>query len=588
MIDFSVALCYNIFRRVINMLKTKLFAAAAAVLILAANMAFAVYGAEAGQPGFDIRFIPETGLISVSGFLEKERPKQKVTLTVLAPETTPGDISGDGANAGDKLIHIRSAETDLNGRFAFSLEIAGKSGIYHFSVGSPDTENPVVINFAYANPNDAANAVKAFNSALSSGTGAEKTARLDAALSEWCAVGSSAFENIYYPAKYGGKNKTCELILAAYDKTGLFSADNFPDIYNTQIINQVNKSEISEAFIDYGGFLNLENSAKMYPDYEKLSDADKKSLIGELFGGNFTNLSEIRSEFADRAVCYTLKEMVFTAAAVPTLIERAGAELGWAVDTAKYTGQDSVNKKLIGVLKTKAEILNILNTGETALPPKGGNGGFSGGSAGGGSSGNVISQIKTGPLAEIPPPSPKPENVFSDLDGVPWAKEYIEFLADKGVINGKTAGIFAPYDNVTRVEFVKMLTEALGLVDETAETEFSDTAPDMWHYKYIASAQKAGITIGIGEKLFGPDSAVTRRDMAVMAYRAVSVSGISLKYGGDSDFFDNELIGEYAKTAVNALSAAGVLNGMGGNIFSPLLLSTRAEAAAVIYRILML
>ena len=58
----------------------------------------------------------------------------------------------------------------------------------------------------------------------------------------------------------------------------------------------------------------------------------------------------------------------------------------------------------------------------------------------------------TGQTPDTPQePSQEPTDdvmLFTDVQGH-WAKDYIDFIADKGVIKGKAPGIFAPDDNVT-------------------------------------------------------------------------------------------------------------------------------------------
>ena len=47
---------------------------------------------------------------------------------------------------------------------------------------------------------------------------------------------------------------------------------------------------------------------------------------------------------------------------------------------------------------------------------------------------------------------------FTDIDNYEWAKPAIGLLVKKGSVNGKSSGIFAPSDKVTREEFIKMFS----------------------------------------------------------------------------------------------------------------------------------
>ena len=47
------------------------------------------------------------------------------------------------------------------------------------------------------------------------------------------------------------------------------------------------------------------------------------------------------------------------------------------------------------------------------------------------------------------------KTIFDDINGVAWAKKEIEYLAEKGILNGKSDRHFNPNDNITREEFVE-------------------------------------------------------------------------------------------------------------------------------------
>lgn len=579
-------------------MRKRLFAGMIAVALMFGSVSvFAIKGADDlnhNTPNYDIKYFTETGIIKVSGYLQKTNASQPVTLTVFRPEKAPGDVLTDGSNIAELLTHVRSTVTKADGSFAFELQIDKRSGTYRFAVGSPDTPQPVVKNFIYVNPADATNAIADINAALSTGTAAEKLAHLDVALTAWCTPGHSAFSGVEYPPKFGTAAKQCELLMATYNDKGAFTTTNFSDIYNLQVINQVSENEVAAAYANYQGFLKLDTATKMYADYGKLTDVDQSDLLKKLFGQNFAGVDKIRAEFDDWVICYTLKELIFLSNAVPGILQKAKDELGWGIDTTKYTGQASINTKLIGELRTKEQIIAIANAGEATEPtptpkpaPRG---------SGGGSYGKATTQITvgTGGIAQ-PTPTPEPapdkpsssQGTFSDLGEVSWAKDYIESLAEKNIVNGRADGRFVPNDSVTRAEFLKMLLEALKLTDETADTAFRDTDKNQWHYKYVATAQKLGITDGINENTFGVDMPITRQDMAVMVYRAASAAKLPLAdKGSQTAFEDNALIQDYAAMGVRALVSTGVINGTGGNLFDPFSDSTRAQAATVICKIM--
>ncbi len=174
---------------------------------------------------------------------------------------------------------------------------------------------------------------------------------------------------------------------------------------------------------------------------------------------------------------------------------------------------------------------------------------------------------------------------FDDLADAQWAVKAINALAERGIVNGVSGKTFNPNGNVTREEFVKMLVEALGLYDTAATTDFADVSTSHWAYSYIASAQKCGLTKGVDGNSFGLGQLISREEMATMAYRAMIISGQTVS-DGDVTFADKNQISNYALDAVGAMSNAGILNGVGDNLFAPKDICSRAMAAKVVYEII--
>jgi hypothetical protein len=128
-----------------------------------------------------------------------------------------------------------------------------------------------------------------------------------------------------------------------------------------------------------------------------------------------------------------------------------------------------------------------------------------------------------------------------------------------------------------------MITIAMGIVDDDAKCTFSDVTEDKWYYTYVASAVNAGIIKGRPNNVFAPDDKITRQEMAVMIHRALGETAAK-----DSrilfNFVDRKKIAEWAVNALAAIIEAEIMNGKPGGIIDPEGYSTRAEAAAVIYR----
>lgn len=225
--------------------------------------------------------------------------------------------------------------------------------------------------------------------------------------------------------------------------------------------------------------------------------------------------------------------------------------------------------------------------GSTASGSGSGGGSFGGGSRGNGSSpNNGVSGVVTDPAVPITSPDVSQNTAaFNDLGTVGWAVEAINYLSEKGVLNGKEEGKFSPDDLVTREEFVKMIVESLHILDDNAKANFSDVAEDRWSYAYIASGVAAKIINGISDLEFAPGATITRQDMAVITYRCAQL--IQLDLSGSANFNDENAVSDYARNAVSSLAGAGIINGVGDGNFAPKSSVTRAQAAKIVYELVM-
>lgn len=71
-----------------------------------------------------------------------------------------------------------------------------------------------------------------------------------------------------------------------------------------------------------------------------------------------------------------------------------------------------------------------------------------------------------------------------------------------------------------------------------------------------------------------------------MAYRAIAAAGKTLQEKQQAESFsDADSISDYALEAVLKMQQAGVISGVGNNLFAPGNSANRAEAAVMIYRL---
>jgi uncharacterized protein YjdB len=174
---------------------------------------------------------------------------------------------------------------------------------------------------------------------------------------------------------------------------------------------------------------------------------------------------------------------------------------------------------------------------------------------------------------------------FEDLKRHGWAKDAIEVLASKGIVNGVTEKHFSPAVSVTRADFLLMLMRGLHVNSEAASS-FKDVPGEAYYFEAVAAAKELGIIQGTGDELFHPLAAITRQDMMVMTHRAIEAAGKHMEStGGPSieQFKDANQVADYAKNSASELLISGLIQGDDAQLH-PLQSSTRAEAAVLIYR----
>ncbi|MBR2180620.1 MAG: S-layer homology domain-containing protein, partial [Oscillospiraceae bacterium] len=262
---------------------------------------------------------------------------------------------------------------------------------------------------------------------------------------------------------------------------------------------------------------------------------------------------------------------------------------------------------------------NSGTSGEGA--PSGGGGGGGGGAApapdkedapvGGGGSDVPQDDDKTGGEENAPDASGETDSIrFTDLGSHSWAADAINELAADGIIKGTTASTFSPASNITRADFALLLVRAFKLTSDNAEN-FADVTASDYFASELAIARNTGIVGGIGNNKFAPRNPITRQDMMVIVYRALTTqsdendnadgyaSKPSLPKGGGtaewrwedtnngeiSSYPDFSTVAPYARDAVSALISAGLVNGKNGKI-DPAAYTTRAEVAVLVKRIL--
>ncbi|MDD4689526.1 MAG: S-layer homology domain-containing protein [Eubacteriales bacterium] len=181
-------------------------------------------------------------------------------------------------------------------------------------------------------------------------------------------------------------------------------------------------------------------------------------------------------------------------------------------------------------------------------------------------------------------------DIFPDVPMSHWAYEYIQSLAQKGIVSGNENGEFQPEANVTREQFVKMLVEGLNIELTDEKCNFTDADEEKWYYKYIATANRLGVINGITQNSFGVGQNIKREDVAVIIQRTINILGKELIiYSDFGQIFspqDITSISPYANEALRLMHGVGIMSVDENNCIRPQDFATRSEIAKTLCKIL--
>jgi hypothetical protein len=180
-------------------------------------------------------------------------------------------------------------------------------------------------------------------------------------------------------------------------------------------------------------------------------------------------------------------------------------------------------------------------------------------------------------------PAPVKEVRFKDIDTT-FNKDQITFLAQQGVIAGVSETRYEPQRAITRAEFTALVVRLMGFEPAKYEGTFKDVEPDAWYAEYIATGVAHNVIKGMGNGIFAPNQEITREQASVILANVVATLN-ARKKGEGITFVDQDLISYWAVEQVELLAGMRMVEGYEDGTFRPLANLSRAEAAALIYRL---
>ncbi len=184
----------------------------------------------------------------------------------------------------------------------------------------------------------------------------------------------------------------------------------------------------------------------------------------------------------------------------------------------------------------------------------------------------------------------KPEQVcgFEDVKTNDWFSEEVEYVVDKGMMNGISDTRFAPNATTTRGMIVTILYRLEGspnLDNENLGYPYADVNANAYYGDAVYWARLNGIVNGYTTEKFGPSDAITREQMAAILYRYAQYKGYDVSKTTKLDEYkDGAEVSAYATAAMQWANAEGLITGKTSITLVPKGSATRAEVATILMR----
>ena len=159
---------------------------------------------------------------------------------------------------------------------------------------------------------------------------------------------------------------------------------------------------------------------------------------------------------------------------------------------------------------------------------------------------------------------------FTDVPAGSWYEDAVNYVSDKGLMNGTSKNGFSPNATTTRGMIVTILARVEGV----------NTNGTPWY----AAGQKWAMDNGIsdGTNMIGE---VTREQLAAILYRYAKLKGYDTSKSNKLDSFkDADKVSSWAVEAMQWANAESLINGKSNSMLDPQGKATRAETAAILMR----
>ena len=173
----------------------------------------------------------------------------------------------------------------------------------------------------------------------------------------------------------------------------------------------------------------------------------------------------------------------------------------------------------------------------------------------------------------------EPENPFTDISKSDYFYDAVLWAADKGITSGVTETLFAPNSSCTRAQMVTFLWRANGSPVVNYAMSFTDVPADAYYAEAIRWAVSEGITTGTTATTFSPNAMLTRGQTVTFLWRANASPVVNFAM----NFTDVNESAYYAE-AVRWAVSENITAGTGANAFSPDAPCTRGQIVTFLWK----
>ena len=187
---------------------------------------------------------------------------------------------------------------------------------------------------------------------------------------------------------------------------------------------------------------------------------------------------------------------------------------------------------------------------------------------------HLLTEGSDTPVLPVTPSKPKNDkpttgSSFTDVPAGSWYEEAVNYVSEKGLMNGTSKNSFSPNANTTRGMIVTILARVEGV----------NTNGTPWY----AAGQKWAMDNGISDGTNMP-GVITREQLATILYRYAKQKSYDVsKSAALTAFSDADKVSGYAAEAMQWAVAEGLLQGSNGKL-NPQGSATRAQVATILMR----